>query len=561
MGCSKSSFPSTPVVKTEPLPPSEIALVPAVPTDQSSRLVENCIILWFVEDTSMNMEEDKSKIRRIVSTLKIFNNSDDMLTFINNIHVEKLFIILSSPHPSLQLTESLPQVEKIYHFDGTNQTIDQLCEQLKIDVDLCENDLVVIATTPVTIGDGEVPSNEYKRQEASFLCSQLMREVLFRIKFENKAKEDFVQFCRLHYKDSPEDMRMINEFDSHYRPQTALSWLLRECFLWRMIQRMQRTQEIDVLYKLGFFLKHIHSQLNLFQENNAMNVETTLIVYRGKTMSTEKFNGLIKCNVGSLLTFDSFLTTSMSKELALDFIRRRQSALPNVTGILFEIHIEPSTRSSRSPFASFDKIYSNDAIKDNGILFAMYTVFRIQSIECVQEAPSILWSVKLTLVVDTDAQLLRTIAPLRSSEVHANPIAYMGKLFMEIGDYEHAERFFLAMLNDPSLHNQPLNQARVYKGLATNYMYKKQYTEALEHYQQALTISLKYLPADHTDLVSLYDSIGRTYYEQGDYHNAMDYYERAASLLGHNHQSWTDPFATDLSSRIIHTKKLMNNTD
>jgi hypothetical protein len=39
------------------------------------------------------------------------------------------------------------------------------------------------------------------------------------------------------------------------------------------------------------------------------------------------------------------------------------------------------------------------------------------------------------LTADDDQQLLRLVAPLRSSEVHANPLSYMGKLFMEMGEY------------------------------------------------------------------------------------------------------------------------------
>ena len=42
----------------------------------------------------------------------------------------------------------------------------------------------------------------------------------------------------------------------------------------------------------------------------------------------------------------------------------------------------------------------------------------------------------------------------------------MGKLFMEMGEYMRAEQFFLGILQDTSVHNQPRRLVRVHNGLA-----------------------------------------------------------------------------------------------
>ena len=545
MGCGQSQGVLVSIV--EP-PAPEVPVLPArISINTSNRLTEDCIVLWFLPDASLNIESERAKLREILSTVKTFADAEEYVAYVSNIRVEKAFLIVP-PSPSfLPSIEGLPQVEKIYTLDGSLPSdIDRLCEELKVDVDLCELDLLVVT-----------PTAQSKKQEASFLCVQLMREILFRMKFDVNSKSEFVQFCRLHYPDEPE----VETFDRTYGPQRALDWLLRRGFIWRLIQRMQRTQEIDILYKLGFFLKHAHQQLNVFQENNAPVTANTLTVYRGKTMSGETFDEFLRENEGGLVSFDSFFTAQMQREVAVEFLRQRHRALPKATAILFEIHVDPSLRSARSPFASLDKINGEENVENNGILFGMYTVFRIQSIESPPEEEEALaiWTVKLVLIDDEDNQLLRLVAPLRSSEVHSNPLSYMGKLFLDKGDYEHAEQFFLAMLEDPIVQSQPLRLARVHKGLGTNFINKKEYGKALEHYQLALAVSLQCLPADHTDLVSLYDAIGKAFYEQGDYLRAVENYEHAADLLGHHSHSIDEHFASDLASRMNNCKKFIEN--
>ncbi|CAF5034614.1 unnamed protein product, partial [Rotaria sp. Silwood1] len=217
-------------------------------------------------------------------------------------------------------------------------------------------------------------------------------------------------------------------------------------------------------------------------------------------------------------------------------------------------------RSTRSPFAALDKIHVDEQIERNGILFSLSTVFRINSIkEFTDNLTITIWTVKLSLVADDDQQLLRLVAPLRSSEIHANPLSYAGKLFMEMGEYAHAEQFFIEMLQDASVRSQPRRLVRVHNGLGANYMIIGDYIKALEQYRQALDVSLSYLPPIHTDLAPLYDAIGKSYFYLGDYKRAIENYDKAADLIELNGQSSNDQLISDLKIRLGNTKKLLDN--
>ncbi|CAF4422291.1 unnamed protein product, partial [Rotaria sp. Silwood2] len=159
---------------------------------------------------------------------------------------------------------------------------------------------------------------------------------------------------------------------------------------------------------------------------------------------------------------------------------------------------------------------------------------------------------------DNDQQLLCLLAPLRSSEVYYNPLSYMGKLFMKMGEYAYVKQFFLGMLQDASCSNQPHRLVRVNNDLGANYMIKGDYAKALEQYQQTFDVSLSYLPLSHTDLAPICDAIDKNYFHQGDYQKAVENYERAADLIEQSIQSGNNQIVNDLNIRIDIVKRLFN---
>ena len=538
------------------------------------RIIEDCIVVWLVLDKSVNIQNAASKLRHIISTVIVFFDQDECLNYVQSIRIEKVFLIVPSIDFYVDNLRKLPQIEKVYAFipqsqedenrvepmiiNDTNSDINNLCKQLEIDVELCELDLIPITTTcPPEESESTI---DCRKREAAFLLSQLMSEILYRLKFENNAKAEFINFCRAQYVDNEVQMSMIDNFEANYRPQKVIHWITKQCFIWRILQRMQRTLEIDILYKLGFLLKHAHTQLNIVQEKTMMNSENRLVVYRGKTMFKEKFNHLVRRNTGGLLCFGNFFAAHFDRELSMDFIGSRLNALPETIGILFEIHIDPTIRNARSPFAPLEKIQSDEYHGKPGIFFGMHSVFRIDYVDqFIDEVMNLVWIVKLTLVADDDQQLLRLVAPLRSSEVHANPISYVGKLFMDMGDFERAEEYFLSLLQDSSVLSQPRRLVRVHIGLGANYMITGEYDKALEQYEQALQVSLTYLPPTHTDLAPLYDAIGKNQFQRGNYQKAVENYEKAADLIGNKIQTGCDSLVNDLNTRIDGVKTLLNN--
>ena len=561
--CSKCCSPvvAPTAVAFDPLPIATTRITSPRPM----RMVENCIVLWLSDDSSKTFENEIEQLRRFVYGFQVFINLDTCIDYIRDVQDEKIFLITSIPYQSIGNVYHFPQLEKIYIFDSSSpedtksnllnnifRDINNLCKQLQQDIELCELDLTYFSAIPNSSDDIK-SSTVLTKEQASFVFIRIINEIMIRMKFDNNSKNVLIDFCRIHYANNDEQLRIIDEFTKYYRPNQAFDWLKRPCFISKILKRIKRTREIDLLYKIGFFAKHLSMRLIKLHEENALQMKNISVVYRSKTMLNDEFELLIKNHCDGLLSFADFLGTTVNKENAIDFICRRLTMHPNRIAIIFEIHLDHTIFNEDSPFAL---LKSNDW--ENGeIYFFAGTVFRIKSIEQVMENSVAIWCIKLQLIGNDDPQLLRILAPFRTHEQHENPLSCLGKLLMEMGEYRRVEQFFLEMLNDPAILNQPRRLVRVRNGLGANYAHKGDYETALIHYEKALKVSLTYLPSDHSDLALAYKNIADCYLNRNNYNYALQNYEQAIHLITSNTQSPSYSILIELQILASKTKHLI----
>jgi hypothetical protein len=568
MGCS-SSKNGTAILLPEKLSSNQIKPLPMEKTiPQSTRFLENCLIIWFYDETSNKFENEREQLRKLVYGLKTFDNVDACTDFIKGIEDEKVFLIVSGTSQIVERFQYLPQIEKIYIFAASShelnnvkrqylnhdivQNLDILYKQLEEDIKLCEMDFILIILAPL-VSEKTLSLSSLTKEEASFLFGQVINELMYRAKFESGSKDAFIDFCRAHYMNSNEQLSIIDNFSENYRPKKALWWLTKECFISRILNRVQRTHEIDILYKLGFFVKQINIQLNHLHEENASLMKNISIVYRGKTMSSDEFDALLKDKCGSLFSFSNFLIATTSKEVAVDFVNHRRAMHPDMIGIVFEIRIDHTIFNEKTPFALLkDMDMNNDAI-----CFNMSTVFRIESVEQTMNDAIVIWFVKLKLINDDDQRLRPLLAPARSDEIHASPSLSLSKVLVCMVEYKRAEKVLFDLLQDTSFLNLPRRRVHAHLGLGTVYTCMTEYAKALDHYQQSLQMSLIYLQPDHPDLAPIYKGIGDTYRNQSDYIHAIENYEKAIELLKPGTQQVNPEILSDLHTRVNQARELI----
>jgi hypothetical protein len=574
MGCSstKNISPATllPIEQHDPI----TVPIDALSNDRMTRYIENCIVVWLAVPSVLKEHQSiAEKLRQVIYTLRTFNNPNECITFMENIRDEKIFLVVSPEmEQAVRSIHYLPQLEKIYVFHTSSEKMDhavnqlvstkifrdinELCEQLRQDVYICELDLIHVIVVPAET-QSTVPISISTKQTAMFLCTQFIKMTTLRIKFENKHKDVFIDYCRKHYTQLLEQVQVLNDFDNNYRPKNVLWWITNPCFVSRILHRVLRTYDIDVMYKMSFLFRHIHTQLILLHEKTFSLMKDHSIVYRGKTMSNDEFDTLVKNNCGGLLCFSNFLTANIHKNHVMDFICRRIDTHPKMTAILFEIHLDLTIQSATNVYALLDNTNTDLKSEEGEVFFTMGTVFRIESVEQVTDNATNLWTVKLRFIDDNDPHFHRLVAPL-SAEIDYNSFSCVGKLLIEMGACDRAEQFYLDLLNDPSVLSLPRRLVRLQNALGVVFTYKGEHMKAVEHYQMSLKTSLSYMSPDHPELAVIYKTIGSSYFNNHNYVEALQNYEKSAQLVKGSGQQADESFLLDLNDCIAKTRELLD---
>jgi hypothetical protein len=176
-----------------------------------------------------------------------------------------------------------------------------------------------------------------------------------------------------------------------------------------MLNRALRTMEVDLISKMGFFVRDLHKHiaaLHLEQYGRHNHHSKSFILYRGQGLSEADFDQVTKTK-GGLLSFNNFLSTSKNRNVSLEFARGTM-ATSSLVGVLFVIQIDTSTPAT--PFANVGDVSVYQTEEE--ILFSMHSIFRIGQIKQLHKNNR-LWQINLTLTNDNDPQLYALTERLR----------------------------------------------------------------------------------------------------------------------------------------------------
>ena len=499
-------------------------------------LLENYIVIWLewkMATSRTDFRQSIDQLQQVVSSIKKFVDIDECIDYITDIKSEKVFMIVSATigEQSINIIQNIPQLYIIYVLDAKKTTDEHwmknyhkvkhvfdsnesLCQILKDDIKRANTELTTISILSAS------SLIELNKLDQSFMYSQLLKEILLNRDYDEKQRTEFIKFCRIQYKGSVSMQEVINEFAETYSSALAIWWYTRDTFIYPMLNKALRTQDIAIVIKMGFFLRDLHRRIeNLYLKS--MYQSQPAKVYRGQGIFNTDFDRISK-NKGGLLSFNNFLSTTLDRNIAF---MRADSAQddPELTGVLFEIEIDPSI--SRAPFASVDNL-SYYADSEQEVLFSMHTVFRIGQL---QQMRNRLWHVTLTLTDDDDEQL-KHLSNFIREEINMQPEwAHLAVLMLRMGEYKKAEEICRAIqestiINDLEAYVWCLNN------LGNIMIEQGDQTNALIYLQKALEIKKQFLPSDHPLLVTAHNNIGLLYDSMRQYSMAFTHYELALKI-------------------------------
>ncbi|CAF1342459.1 unnamed protein product [Didymodactylos carnosus] len=221
-------------------------------------------------DYITDLKEDETKVVLIISISNAISYlRSDVLFQLGDqlLQVDSLYVLFSND-TNIETFEPSKKVQGLY--TDTKSLRNQLYQlpylrqkrregfvradfsitSLSTAADPCSSTAATITNQPISV--------PIKRQEAEFMYAQFLRDILIEIE---STEEEIIEFCREKCVDNQTELKVIEEFKDYYDACNAIFWYTRDTFLYRLLNKALREQDIDALYSLRYFIKDLHLQL------------------------------------------------------------------------------------------------------------------------------------------------------------------------------------------------------------------------------------------------------------------------------------------------------------
>ncbi|CAF1432297.1 unnamed protein product [Adineta steineri] len=499
--------------------------------------IQNVILIWLdnnINENDADCDNTIKQLKRVVNNVNTFTDGEECVDFIQTISNNKICMIVSEalakhivPH-----VHDLSQVHTIFIFENSQEwhrqwtkewpkikgvftNITSICEALKQTTHQCEHNAISISFV--------APNTKLDQLDPSFMYTQILKEILLIINFEDKHFKEFITYCREAFAENEHDLHNIEKLERDYHDHIPIWWYTCQYFLYSMLNQALRLMDVDIILRMGFFISDLHRDIQRLhsEQFHGQQSDKTFTVYRGQCLSKEAFTEMTNTKCG-LLSFNNFLSTSKDRDVSLLFAPHATTN-PDLVGILFIISINPT--NSTTPFASVSDV-SHFHMEDE-ILFSMHTVFRIGDIQPMYGNNN-LYQVNLTLTNDNDEDL-RTLSDLIRQDTFPDKEGWyrLGLLLIKMGQCNKAQEVYEVLLNQTTNES---DKEHIYHQLGRIKSNQGEYSEALTYHETALAIRQQFLPPSHPDLGMSYNNIGLVYYNMGDYPKALSYFENSLAI-------------------------------
>ena len=508
------------------------------------QMVQNVLLIWLDSNIDHNHNDCRdiiNHLRRAMNTIHTFKQSEECIQFLEKVVDEKACMIISGSlgQKIMSRVHDLSPVDSIFIFcsnksyhegwtknwpkiKGVFTAIQPICDGLKQVAQQCEQNAISISI----MGASDVVSKQNLDQlDPSFIYTQIMKEILLTIQFEQQHIQEFIEHCREVFAENVNELKYTEQLARTYRQYTPIWWYTCECFLYPMLNRALRTMDVDVIIKLGFFICDLHRQITQVHKEQFANYSSNqnFTVYRGQGMEKKAFETMT-ASKGGLLSFNCFLSTSKNRQVAFKFA---EHALVNtqMVGVVFVMTINPARSSI--PFGSVTDVGYLGALEDE-VLFSMHTIFRIEQITSLRNNTR-LFQVELTLINNNKDNDLRQLIDRIREETFPKEEGWfrLGLVLGKMAEFAKAQQVFEDLLNRATEENA---RAPICQQLGVLMYAQGAHKKAIKFHMESIKIRKKQIPCNHKDLATAHNDIGKVYYSVGAYQEALSSHKQALTI-------------------------------
>ena len=364
----------------------------------AGRIVQNVLLVWLTDNIDENNNECQrtiAKFQSSIGNINTFTSVDVCVRFIENTHDERICMITSSElgEKVIRRIHHMPQIDSIFIFPasskrhetwtnewpkikGTFTRINPICDAIRQVTNQCEHDSLSISF----LNANTITTNKKLDElDCSFMYTEIIKEILLKINFEQQHFEQFIDYCRKNFAANKDELNNIEKFHQEYHDHTPIWWYTRESFLYPMLNRALRIMDVTVVINIGFYIVDLHRQIQQLHRKqfNQPNSCRQLRLYRGQGLSKTDFQQLANIQ-GGLIAFNSFLSCSERRDISVSYASQCLSN-SDLVGILFVMTVDPN--QSRTPFAAVEDMGCFQT--ESEILLSIHSFFRFRDVKSI----------------------------------------------------------------------------------------------------------------------------------------------------------------------------------
>lgn len=443
-------------------------------TDDLARVnCETTTLIWYdvqTAETSSPFENDvkqtKAMLRELNDFVQLFSNETSCIQYMEETRNETIILIISGSSASqnlLQKAHALRHVDTILIFcmdiDHYTPILDSSLKSSKIAGIFNEQETLKKSilktvraiekqTAIFAIYDSkkQKTNRNLSRESGSFVWLQLVKAAIERMAYHLQndeelliAKHEFLTKCRAYYRTNANEMKNIKEFEETYDRNDAIYWYTRDSFVYKLINKALRTEDIQALYTYRYYI--VDLCVRLAENVNAIRDEsmatTELTLYRGMIQSPEEIQRL-RVSVGQLISINSFFSATRNREVAEAYagVGSRKLASDDLQSVIFEINVTVQGNNTRfadiSPYSSFQD--------EQEVLFDFSTVFEIQSMKF--DPTTMSWICSVTTTNKGNAIAKEYIESQVDQMNNGNVVILLGTILFDMGEFKKSKDYY-----------------------------------------------------------------------------------------------------------------------
>jgi hypothetical protein len=244
--------------------------------------MQNVLLVWLDNNIDNNNEDCRNTVtefRRVVNEVNTYTDSDQCIQFIDTIANNKVCMIISESLGQLIVprVHNMSQVDSISIFCGKKARHEQwtkewpkikgvfteispICEALKQAAQQCEHNAISMSFVATDTDDAS--GKTLDRLDPSFMYTQILKEILLTIKFEQKHIKQYSDYCREVFAREGHELQHVDKFEREYHNRTPIGWYTCEGFVYSMLNCALRLMDVDIIVRMGFFINDLHGHIH-----------------------------------------------------------------------------------------------------------------------------------------------------------------------------------------------------------------------------------------------------------------------------------------------------------